>query len=162
MILGYIAAFRQEFGTKVLYLSGSCSGIFGNLRFWLKCKKKNLTYRIVEKVEIFFVYYWFYTRISLKHVTILYPSSNESAHEILVLMIYATSESLGENAHPRCLTRAIAVHTHEVWKGPTKNQTSSATGWLGMRIWRMILRRAKSAVISWDGANYFWLSFCIS
>ena len=59
-------------------------------------------------------------------------------------------------AHPRSLARAIAVRTHEVWKktkGLTKNQTSSPTGWLCMRVWRMSLRRTKSAIISWDGSN---------
>ena len=38
-------------------------------------------------------------------------------------------------------------------KGPTKNQTSSPTGWLRMRVWKMNLRRTKSAIISWDGSN---------
>ena len=45
---------------------------------------------------------------------------------------------------------AFAVRTHEVWKqtkGPTKNQTSSLTGWLSMRVWRMSLRKTESAII---------------
>ena len=33
-----------------------------------------------------------------------------------------------------------------------KNQTSSPTGWLRMRDWRMSLRRTKSTIISWDGS----------
>ena len=38
-----------------------------------------------------------------------------------------------------------------------KNQTSSPTGWLRMRVWRMSLRRTKSAVISWAGSfNLYW------
>ena len=37
-------------------------------------------------------------------------------------------------------------------KGLTKNQTSSPTGWLCMRVWRMSLRRTKSMIISWDGS----------
>ena len=36
--------------------------------------------------------------------------------------------------------------------GRTKNQTSSPTGWLRMHVWRMCLRRRKSAIISWDGS----------
>ena len=37
--------------------------------------------------------------------------------------------------------------------GPTKNQTSSPTGWLRMHVWRMSLRRTKNTIISWDGSN---------
>ena len=58
-------------------------------------------------------------------------------------------------AHPHSLTRAFTVCTHEVWKktkGPTKNQTSSPTGWLCMRVWRTSLQKTKSALISWDGS----------
>ena len=33
-------------------------------------------------------------------------------------------------------------------------KTSSLTGWLCMRVWRMGLRRTKSAIISWDGWYY--------
>ena len=61
----------------------------------------------------------------------------------------------GEPAHSRCLARAFAVCTHEEWKqtkGPTKIQTSSANGWLRMRVWRMSLQRTKSAIISWHGS----------
>ena len=52
-------------------------------------------------------------------------------------------------------------------KGPTKNQTSSPTGWLCMGVWRMSLRRTESTIISWDGPNIFsfrftilWLTLC--
>ena len=48
--------------------------------------------------------------------------------------------------------RAFAVRTHNVCKstkGPSKNQISSATGWLRMRVWGMSLRRTKSTLISW-------------
>ena len=41
---------------------------------------------------------------------------NEPAHEIMVLITWATSEGSGEPAHPRSLARAFGVHTHEVWK----------------------------------------------
>ena len=41
---------------------------------------------------------------------------NEPAHEIMVLITSATSEGSGEPVHPRCLARAIAVRTYEVWK----------------------------------------------
>ena len=40
----------------------------------------------------------------------------EPAHEVSVLIAYATSEGSGEPAHPRSLARAFAVRTHEVWK----------------------------------------------
>ena len=38
--------------------------------------------------------------------------------------------------------------------GPTKNQTSSPTGWLCRHVWRMSLRRKKSAIISWAGSFF--------
>ena len=41
-------------------------------------------------------------------------------------------------------------------RGPIKNQTSSPTGWLRMRVWRMSLRRTKSAIISWAGSITLW------
>ena len=83
---------------------------------------------------------------------------NEPAHEIMVLITWAISEGLGKPVHPRSLARAFAVRTHEVWKytkGQTKNETSSHTGWLRMRVWRMSLRRTESSihVISWAGSN---------
>ena len=37
----------------------------------------------------------------------------------------------------------------EVDEGSDQNLTSSSTGWLCMHIWRMSLRRTKSAIISW-------------
>ena len=40
---------------------------------------------------------------------------HEPAHEIMVLIIWATSEGSGEPAHMRSLARAFAVRTHEVW-----------------------------------------------
>ena len=39
---------------------------------------------------------------------------NEPAHEIIVITTYTTSEGSGEPAHARSLTRAFAVHAHEV------------------------------------------------
>ena len=42
--------------------------------------------------------------------------SFEPAHEIMVFIIYATSEGSGEPAHLGSLARAFAVRTHEVWK----------------------------------------------
>ena len=47
--------------------------------------------------------------VSTMHFTI-----NEPAHEILVLIKYATSEGTGEPAHSRSLARAFAVRTHEL------------------------------------------------
>ena len=57
----------------------------------------------------------------------------EPAHEIMVHMIWATTEGSGEPAHPRSLARAFAVRKNKVresTKCPTKNQTVSPTGWL--------------------------------
>ena len=34
----------------------------------------------------------------------------------------------------------------------SKSQTSSPSGWLHMRVWRMSLQRMKSAIISWAGS----------
>ena len=85
----------------------------------------------------------------------IYQRLIEPAHEIMVLIIYATSEGSGEPAYQRSLAWAFAVRTHKVWKytkGPTKTQTFSSTGWLRMRFCRMSLRRTKSAIISWDGS----------
>ena len=87
----------------------------------------------------------------------------EQAHEIMVLITKATSEGSGELGHPRSLARAFAVRPHEVWKqtkGPTKYQTSSPTGWLHMRVWRLHLRRTKSAIISWAGSFDLMFSRC--
>ena len=40
----------------------------------------------------------------------------EPAHEVMVLIPYATSEVSDKPAHPRSLARAFAVRTHQVWK----------------------------------------------
>ena len=40
----------------------------------------------------------------------------------------------------------------EVDEGSDKNQTSSPTGWLLMRVWRMSLQRTKSTIIWWHGS----------
>ena len=42
------------------------------------------------------------------------------------------------------------------WRVRQKNQTSSPTGWMHMRVWRMSLLRTKSTTISWDGSNINW------
>ena len=41
----------------------------------------------------------------------------------------------------------------------SKNQTSNPTGWLRMRVWRMLLLRTKGTIISWDGSSLLspWL-----
>ena len=75
-----------------------------------------------------------------------------------------TSKGSGEPAHPRSLARAFTVRTHEVrmyTKDPTKNQTSSHTGWLHMRAWRISLWRTKSTIISWDGSITSTAQYCI-
>ena len=83
-----------------------------------------------------------------------------------VNIIWASSWDYGTNhiGDQRRLRRACASaqsrqslrcsHTWsmEVDEGPTKKQTFSPTEWLRMRAWRMSLRRAKSAIISWAGS----------
>ena len=62
---------------------------------------------------------------------------------------------LMKNEILQSLARDFAVRTHEVWKytkGQTKTQISSSTGWLRMRVWRISLRRTKSAQTSWVGS----------
>ena len=75
-------------------------------------------------------------------------TTNEPAHEIMVLIAKATSEGSGEPAH-----HCSHTWTMEVDEGKTKKQTSSPTVWLRMHIWKMNLRRTKSAKISWIGSN---------
>ena len=70
----------------------------------------------------------------------------ESAHEIWDYGTYHIGDQ-------RRLRRAI--HTHVIWKqtkGSTKYQTSSPTGWLCMRVWRMSLWRTKSTTVSLVGS----------
>ena len=40
----------------------------------------------------------------------------------------------------------------QMMKCPTKNQTSSPTGWMQMPVWRMSLQRTKSTIIAWHGS----------
>ena len=59
--------------------------------------------------------------LSVFHLAYMLPylgneTSNEPAHEIMVLITKATSKCSGEPAHPLSLMRAFAVRTHEVWK----------------------------------------------
>ena len=51
--------------------------------------------------------------------------------------------------------RCSQTWSMEVDEGPTKNQTSSPTGLLRMRVWRMSLRRTKSATLSTAGSFMF-------
>ena len=74
------------------------------------------------------------------------PRWIEPAHEIMVLITWATSEGSGQSV------RCSHTWSMEIDEGPTKNQTSSPTGWLRMCVWRMSLWRTKSVVISWDGS----------
>ena len=71
----------------------------------------------------------------------------EPAHEIMVLMVHirAVSPEPSLFAHIKYGSRR---------RVRPKNQTSSPTGWLRMRVCRMSLWRTKSAIVSWDG------SFC--
>ena len=50
------------------------------------------------------------------------------------------------------LEPSLVTHTEVQTKGPTKNQTSSSTAWLCMRVRRMSLQRTKSTIISWHGS----------
>ena len=94
-----------------------------------------------EQLSGFFSKFFLYKRYpKLKLHGILTPfdrSIFEPAHETMVLITQVPSKCSGEPAHPPSLTRAFAVRTHEVWKktkGPTKNETSSPTGWLRMPV----------------------------
>ena len=51
------------------------------------------------------------------------------------------------------------VFTHMKYWNQTKKQTSSPSGWLRMRVWRMSLRRMKNTVISLDGSNALSLKY---
>ena len=50
-------------------------------------------------------------------------------------------------AQSRQSLRCSHTWSMEVDEGSLQNQTSSPTGWLRMRVWRMCLRRTKSAII---------------
>ena len=62
--------------------------------------------------------------------------------------------------HRRPAKAQASLHILTVWpepsltNSPTKNQTSSPTGWLRMRIWRMSLWRTKSTIISCSGSYH--------
>ena len=57
-------------------------------------------------------------------------------------------------------SRQSIRHSHtwsmEVDEGSDQNQTSSPTGRLRMRVWRMSLRRTKNTIISGYGSSYIW------
>ena len=55
------------------------------------------------------------------------------------------------SAQSRQSLRCVHTWSMEVDEGPTKNQTSSPTGWLCLRVWRMSLRGTKSTIISSHG-----------
>ena len=56
------------------------------------------------------------------------------------------------SAHSRQSLRCSHTWSMEVDEGSHQNQTSSPTGWLRMRIWRMSSRRTNSTMISWAGS----------
>ena len=62
--------------------------------------------------------------------------------------VYALAQS---SAQSRQSLRCLHTWNMEVDEGSDQTQTSSPTGWLCMRIWRMSLRRTKSTIISWNG-----------
>ena len=80
-----------------------------------------------------------------------YLSHRRPAKTQASLRIRTVSPELSLFAHMKYGSR------QRVWP---KNQTTSPTGWLHMRVWRMSLRRTKSTVISRDGSNtilqYSW------
>ena len=73
-----------------------------------------------------------------------YLSHRRPAKAQASLHIRAASLEPSLFAHTKCGSRR---------RVRSKQQTSSPTGWLRMRVWRMSLRRTKSAIISWDGSN---------
>ena len=66
-----------------------------------------------------------------------YLSHRQPAKAQVSLCIHAVSPEPSLFAHMKYGSR---------WRVPNKNQTSRPTGWLHMRIWRMSLRRTKSAI----------------
>ena len=59
---------------------------------------------------------------------------------------------LRASAQSRQGLRCSHTWSMEVDEGSDQNQTSSPTGWLRMRVWRMSLRRTKSTIILWAGS----------
>ena len=51
----------------------------------------------------------------------------------------------------RAVSREPSLFAH-MKSGSRRNQASSPTGWLRMRVWRTSLRRTKSTIISWHGS----------
>ena len=57
------------------------------------------------------------------------------------------------SAQSRQSLRCLHTWRMEVDEGSDQSQTSSPTGWLGMRVWRMHLRRTEITIFSWHGSN---------
>ena len=73
------------------------------------------------KVAVFLVSFVCETKVNVlqnvsSFVLLIIQITNEPAHEIMVLITLATSESSGEPVHLRSLARTFAFRTHEVWK----------------------------------------------
>ena len=77
----------------------------------------------------------------------------EPAHEIMVLTHRQTAKAQASLRIHTVLPEP-SLFAHKT-KGLTKNQTSSPTGWLHMRIWRMSVRWMESTIISWEGSFIF-------
>ena len=74
---------------------------------------------------------------------------------IAILNIWATSWDYGTyhtDDQRRLRWACASALSRQSLICPTKNHTSSPTGWLRMRVWRMGLRRPKRAIISWHGS----------
>ena len=85
--------------------------------------------------------------------------------QLAVLMFSSSSTSFqtglfinGNKVMSKLKEHRETSHTQKYFSSfhyQTKHQTSSPTGWLRMRIWRMSLRRTKSAILSCAGSNAF-------
>ena len=76
-------------------------------------------------------------------------SPYEPAHEIIL--------SHRRPAHPCNPELSLFAHLKHGSRRSVrpKNQTSSSTEWLRMRVWIISLRRTKSTITSWDGSYIF-------
>ena len=88
-----------------------------------------------------------------------YLSHRRTAKAQARLRILAVSPepSLFASLQSRQSLRCSHTQSMEVDEGSDQNQTCSPSGLLRMRVWRLSLPRAISAIISWVGSLYFCL-----
>ena len=67
-------------------------------------------------LSLCYIYHSVDVKTMIRNKFMLPNITNEPAHEIMVLIAYATTEGSGEPVHSCSLTRAFAVRIHEVWK----------------------------------------------